>query len=214
MSVWVAGISAAVTVGAALYTSNQQKQAAKGAANAQINAANQASSTQQGLFNQQTALQAPWRTPGANSMGYLSYLMGVPGSENWKPGYFNAPDPNAPAAGAATTSSSKKGGWSPTTGFGDKLWSTGGILGGADGGLGQIFGFSAPPKGSGADGATSSTGPMQQKMRPSGGKDLITAYGGSSSEVPTFSTPYDPGFQNLPSGAMFMGPDGVMRRKH
>lgn len=205
MSVWVAGISAAVTVGAALYTSNQQKQAAKGAAAAQQSAANQANNTQLSMYDQNRQDQAPWRNAGANSVGYLSYLMGVPGYQNWKPGDYTTQPQTAPDQGAAAGGgSSKKGGWNPVTGFGSTLWSPGGVLGGADGGLGMVFGFNARPPGGGETPAGQGGDQISNMRRPLGGPYKLQ----------TYQSPSDPNFQMLPSGTHFLGPDGVERVKH
>lgn len=214
MSVWVAGISAAVTIGATIYNSQQQKKANQAAIDAQTNAANQANATQLGLYGQQRADQAPWRNAGANSVGYLSYLMGVPGYQSWKPVDFSTsptPTTTTPDAGS---SSGKKGGWNPVTGFGDKLWSTGGVLGGADGGL-SLFGLAAPPRNTGGETATGPTSGNAATMRdrnhgdPNNRRPMMAGAG-----LPTFSSPTDPGFQQLPSGAHFIGPDGMERMKH
>lgn len=196
---WVA----VAVAGTALVTSYMQSQSAKKATNAQIDAANQANATQQGIYNQQTMLMAPWRNAGADSVGYLSYLMGVPGYEHWQPGMDASGKPTqAPQQGG----SGKKGGWNPITGFGNSAVSIGGILGGADGGLssiGSVFGLTAHPQ-TGNEGETSPTA-------MSGGYNTPSV---ATQGLPKFNSPADYGFQQLPSGAQFVGPDGIVRRKH
>lgn len=181
MSVWVAGVSAAV----GLYSAYQQKQSAKNAANAQIDAANAANANQTGLYNKQTQLMAPWRNAGASSIGYLSYLMGVPGYEKWTPTSnmgTTAPKPQA----AQVIPHVSGGSFLP-----DPL------------GVGSMFGLAAHPA-TGQDGSTATGGygpPNQNGL-------------GASNGLPRFNSPMDAGFQQLPSGSQFMGPDGIVRRKH
>lgn len=49
------------------------------AASAQTNAANQATATQQGMYNQTRQDQTPWRNAGGSAVNMLAYLMGLPG---------------------------------------------------------------------------------------------------------------------------------------
>lgn len=218
MSVWVAGISAAVTVGAALYSSNQQKQAAKGAAAAQTNAANQANQTQISIYDQNRQDQAPWRNAGANSVGYLSYLMGVPGYESWKPGDYSAVPQNGTSSTGSSTSAGKSG-YNLLTGFGNHVTSPGGILGysgiGGDP-LGVLgIGFSAHPQGSETPAGQTSSGAPQMglKQQPGGGRDT-GFFGRNGMKLQMYQSPSDPNFQMLPSGTHFLGPDGIERVKH
>lgn len=69
------GIAAAAVVGA--YSANQQKKAAKGAANAQTNAANQANDTQRYMYDQSRQDQMPWLTTGASALNKLGQLYGL-----------------------------------------------------------------------------------------------------------------------------------------
>ena len=189
MSVWVAGITAAVALGSAY----MNKESARKAANSQIDAANQANTTQTNIYNNQTKLMAPWRNAGASSVEYLSYLMGVPGYENWQPGMDMgtgkkaAPSqqtPHVPYNGATFLSS--------TGATGDPL----NVFGG--------FGLSTHPQ----TGNETASAPTQQPTLAMGGQQM--GQGG----LPRFNSPMDAGFQQLPSGAQFMGPDGIVRRKH
>ena len=68
---WVA---AAVTVGTTLYSANQQKKSAKGAANAQANAANAATAEQQRQFDLTRQDQQPWMQAGQSALTQMQAL--------------------------------------------------------------------------------------------------------------------------------------------
>lgn len=69
--------------GATLINGMLSSNAANNAASAQTNAANLSNQTQMNMFNQQRADSAPWRNAGAGSVNYLSYLLGIPGYQNF-----------------------------------------------------------------------------------------------------------------------------------
>jgi hypothetical protein len=62
-----------------LITGNSQAKAAQGAANAQIEAANQARNSNERIFEKQTALQAPFRDAGITANNKLLDLLGLSG---------------------------------------------------------------------------------------------------------------------------------------
>jgi hypothetical protein len=87
---WVGvAIAGASVIGSVVSSGN-----ASSAANAQTNAANQANSTQQGMFNTTNANQAPWRQAGGQAVNALSQFYGLGGVTT--PG-------DASGAGATTT---------------------------------------------------------------------------------------------------------------
>jgi len=72
---WVGiAVAGASVIGSVVSSSN-----ASSAANAQTNAANQANSTQQGMFNTTNANQAPWRQAGGQAVNALSQYYGLGG---------------------------------------------------------------------------------------------------------------------------------------
>jgi hypothetical protein len=87
---WVGiAVAGASVIGSVVSSGN-----ASSAANAQTNAANQANSTQQGMFNTTNANQAPWRQAGGQAVNALSQFYGLGGVTT--PG-------DASGAGATTT---------------------------------------------------------------------------------------------------------------
>jgi len=104
-----------VTAGAAVYGAVQSGKAANNAADAQRQAAQDASNTQLTMYNQSRADQAPWRAAGGQAVNALSQWYGLGG--------INQPssaDPNAPSTvpGASTGGNptpSGVGGWNGGT---------------------------------------------------------------------------------------------------
>lgn len=74
---WVAVGAAAVSVAGSLYSSNQQSKAAKGAANAQQRASDQANDTQLQMYNQSREDSLPWLNTGAAALNKLGALYGL-----------------------------------------------------------------------------------------------------------------------------------------
>lgn len=68
-------IGGVAAIGGSMIVANQAKQAAKG----QVNAANFATQTAQGQYDQTRADQAPWREAGGRSVDRLSILLGLSG---------------------------------------------------------------------------------------------------------------------------------------
>ena len=69
--------AAAVAAGGAAYASNQQSKAAKGAANAQQRASDQANDTQLQMYNQSREDSMPWLNTGAAALNKLGALYGL-----------------------------------------------------------------------------------------------------------------------------------------
>lgn len=74
--IWAAAV-AVVGVGASMYSANQQKQAAKGAANAQQRASADANQTQWDMYNQSREDSLPWLNTGAAALNKLGALYGL-----------------------------------------------------------------------------------------------------------------------------------------
>lgn len=152
---WVMVGAAAVSVAGSVYSSNQQKKAAKGAANAQTQAAQDANATQLQMFNQSRQDQMPWLTTGSSALNKLAGMYGL-GTAQFQPGSY---DPNAMPAQtpiAAGVSQGLQGG-----GIGENRFPAGGyapgsagaVLGAGGGGPGVQAGYEQAQPVGGAQGS-------------------------------------------------------------
>lgn len=87
MPIAAAIIPAVIGAGATIYASSQANRAAKSAANAQTQAADQATALQREIWQQQRADNEPWRQAGVNALGRLNNLSTNPNAFTADPGY-------------------------------------------------------------------------------------------------------------------------------
>lgn len=208
---WVAvAVAGSAVIGAAVQSNSANK-----AANAQKDAAQQATNTQLGMFNQQRADQAPWRNAGSSAVGYLSYLMGLPGYQGGgqpmsdaaqaaalaKHNYFDLGQRGYQSNGTDSTSHGGGFAFDPGAPLGAGLISGGSPTNGWTGLDNTHIGSTSGPS---TPGYTAPVGQIANRNP----KDRNTQI------IPTFQHPGEEGFQQLPSGSTFIGPDGVVRRKH
>lgn len=99
-----AGVGALGTVAGGMMSSS----AAQSAANAQVQASENANALQKYMYDQNRTDSAPWRTAGAGAVDYVSRLLGIPGSTESQIAALQAPVMPQLKAGAKATAAYNK----------------------------------------------------------------------------------------------------------
>lgn len=102
--------AAAIAAGGAAYSANQQKKAAKGAANAQQRSSDQANDTQRYMYDQSREDQMPWLNAGSGALNKLATLYGI---NTGTPAANQAPTPGAAVAVGTSDNRYPAGGYAP-----------------------------------------------------------------------------------------------------